>query len=1062
MVKKRMILLLVCLLLLPLAPIWAQATGGTFSGRVTNASGANVPNAAVTITEINTNATQRVLTGPDGTFSIGGLAVGTYRVDVEITGYKRTSQQNIELTASGPVSVNVTLEAGNVNETVEVQGSAPVIQTDNAQIGVALGTRTVRELPVVDRNYQQLIELQPGITPPQPAYDLVQDPARNRYFSTNGQSPLVNMPQVDGVMNLEPFSGSAVRVQPEESIQQLNIVSANPTVENGFAAGTFYTPVTRGGTNGWHGSLFEFYNGNILNTRSFFNTAGNPDARFTYNQMGATVGGAIVPDKTFFFGSYEGTFANGGMTQLATVPTSQAVTGNFSAIPGLTVVNPSTGLPYAGNTLAPGQINPTAAAIAGLLPSPNLPGYVDNYVSNTPFRNDVSKFDGKIDQHFSDRTSAFLRYGYSNFWASQDSPYGSTIGAGTNDRLLAQNAVAGVTHEITPSLITDFRFGYNRYDQKLNYNGDQSALGIGTNNLTGININGMLPIGATAYLPENAVDNTFDWAWNWSLHTTTHNIKWGVDVRRIRSDGFTETPFTSAFGPNGTAYFGPGATLANGAALSPYGEFYNSFASFLAGAPSQVGLSSYLTTPTIRQTEYSAWIGDTLKFMQRFTLDLGLRYDIFSPLSPRNPGGAEYYDSTTDTFSYAGTSPTPMGSGLYQLHNFAPRIGLAAAVTKKTAIRAAYGIQYFQNPYLYSGFMAPATGFVSGLQGVYGSAPITGVFGPTTTNPNAPTGALLNAPGDNLPATVLSRNTPTPYVQQFSAQLQQEFYWTTVLSLGYVGSVDRHLSYFDELNGALPGTGITGLPFYSTTGRTASTLYVNNGLTSNYNALQVSLNKRFSQGLSFMASYTWSKALGYTSGNNFLLNPSNLGSNYGPLDWDHQNVLTISHLWELPFGRHGNSMASTILGGWELNGIFSWNDGSPLTITADPISCACPNSTVFASPSGNGPVVLNSGTTYLNPAAFTTTPGTNGALGRGSIFGPGYRNYDLALFKNFRYHERFNFELRGEAYNLTNSPHFANPVTNVSAADFGQSLSTIGTYNGAFGRQINLGLRLMF
>ena len=1008
---------------------------------------------------INTNATQKVLTGQDGTFSIGGLAVGTYRVDVEIAGYKRTSQQNVELTTTGPVTVNITLEAGNMNETVEVQGSAPVIQTDNAQIEVALGTRTVRELPIADRNYQQLIELQTGVTPPQPAYDLVQDPAGNRFFSTNGQSPLNNLPQVDGVMNLEPFRGAAVRVQPDESIQQLNIVTANPTVEQGFAAGTFYTPVTRGGTNDWHGSLFEFYNGNILDARSFFNTAGNPDARFVYNQMGATIGGAIVPDRTFIFGSYEGTFANGGTTQLTTVPTPQAVTGDFSAIPGLAISNPATGLPYAGNMIPSGQINPTVAAVAGLLPSPNLPGYVDNYVSNTPFRNDVSKIDAKIDQHFSDRTSAFLRYGFSNYWSSEGSPYGSTIGAGTNDRLLAQNAVAGVTHEFTPSLVTDFRFGYNRYDQNLNFNGNQSALGIGTNNLTGININGMLPIGETAYLPENGIDNTFDWAWNWSLHTTTHSIKWGVDVRRIRSDGFTETPFTSAFGPNGTAYFGPGATLANGAALSPYSEVYNSFAGFLAGAPSEVGLSSYLATPTIRQTEYAAWVGDTLKFLQRFTLDLGLRYDIFSPLTSRDPGGAQFYDPVSGTFSYSGIGGTPMSSGVYQLHNFAPRIGLAAAVTKKTAIRAAYGIQYFQNPYLYSGFMAPTTGFVTGVQGVYGAAPITGVFGPTTANPNAPTGPLQDlSPANNLPATVLSRNSPTPYVEQFSAQLQQEFYWTTVLSLGYVGSVDRHLSFFNELNAALPGSGVTGLPFYST-GRTASTLYVDNGLTSNYNALQVSLTKRFSQGLSLLASYTWSKALGYTSGNNFLLNSSNLGSNYGPLDYDRQQVLSISHLWEIPFGRHGNSMASTLLGGWQLNGIFSWTTGSPLTITADPITCACPNSTVFASLSGNGPAVLNSGTTYLNPAAFTATPGGNGSLGRGSIFGPGYRNYDLALFKNFRYRERYRIELRAEAYNLTNSPRFLNPVTNISAADFGQS---IGTMNGAFGRQINLGLRLMF
>ena len=1057
--KRQTLLLLVWMLLLPLAPVWAQATGGTFSGRVTSAAGAPIPNAAVTITEVNTNATQKVLTGPDGTFSINGLAVGTYRLDVETAGYKRTSQVNIELSATGPVTVNVTIEPGNMNETVEVQGSAPAIQTDNVEIDVAAGTRTVRELPVVDRNYQQLIELQTGVTPPQTVYDITQDPDRNRYFSTNGQSPLVNLPQMDAVMNLEPFRGSAVRVQPEESIQQLNIVTADPIPELGFAGGAFYTPVTRGGINGWHGSLFEFYNGNILDTRNFFNTAGNPDARFTYNQMGTTFGGAIVPDRTFIFGSYEGTFANGGMTQLTTVP------GNFSAIPGLTVYNPFSGVggagltPYAGNVISPSQLNPTAASIASMLPTPNLPGYVDNYVSNTPFRNDGSKIDAKIDHRFSDRTSAFLRYGFSNFGATDESPLGSAIGAGLSDRLIAQNAIADVTHELTPSLVTDFRFGYNRYDQNLRFSGNQSALGLTSNDLIGMNISGMLPVGAPAYLPENGIDNTFDWTWNWSYHTTRHNIKWGVDIRRIRSDSFTETPFMSQFGPNGTAYFGPGTTLASGTPLSQYSEFYNSFAGFLAGAPSQVGSSSYLTTPTLRQTEYSAWVGDTLKFMQRFTVDLGLRYDIFSPIASANTGGLQYYDPNTDTFSYSGIGGTPMSSSLYQLHNFAPRIGIAGAITRKTAVRASYGITYFHNPYLYSGLMEPAIGSVAGVQGTYGIAPITGTLGPTIS-PTTTTGSLVNGtPGNNLPATVLERNFPIPYLQQFSAQVQQEFYWGTVFSVGYVGNVDRHLGYFEELNTAMPGTGVAGLPLIGL-GRTASTLLVNNGLNSNYNSLQVSLNKRFSQGLSFMASYTWAKSLGYIAGNNYLLNPANLSSNYGPSDWDRQNVFTVSHLWEIPFGHNGNSLASTLLGGWQLNGIFTWTTGSPLTITADPIGCNCPNSTVFASLTGAPVSLVNSGPSFLNPAAFTAPPvGTNGTVGRGSIFGPGYRNYDLSLFKNFRYREHYNIELRGEAYNLTNSPRFINPVTNISAADFGQSVSTM---NGAFGRQINLGLRLMF
>jgi hypothetical protein len=297
----------------------------------------------------------------------------------------------------------------------------------------------------------------------------------------------------------------------------------------------------------------------------------------------------------------------------------------------------------------------------------------------------------------------------------------------------------------------------------------------------------------------------------------------------------------------------------------------------------------------------------------------------------------------------------------------------------------------------------------------------------------------------------------TPYVQSFSLQLQQEFYYGTVLAVGYVGTLGRQLPYNYELNAAAPGTGVAGLPFASL-GRTASTLQYAGGLTNNYNALQANLTKRFSQGLSFLASYTWSKALGYTTNSGSLLNPFNLRSNYGPLDYDRQHVLSISHLWELPFGRHGSNFMSTLLGGWQLNGIFTWQTGTPLTITADPVTCACPGNTVLASL--NGPASFGPGTSYLNLSGFST-PGAGqfGNLGRGALRGPDTWNYDMSLFKTFRVHDRFNLELRGEAYNLTNTPHYANPVTNISSPQFGRITSMT---TGAFGRQLNVAARILF
>ena len=1066
---RKILVQYTCVFLLTCAAVWAQAVSGTLSGRVTSAAGAGVPNAAVTVTDAGTNASQKVLTGPDGTFSISGLAPGTYRVDVETAGYRRTSQQSVELTAGG-ATVNITIEPGSSNETVEIQAAAPNTQSENGQIATAINTREVQELPVAGRNYQQLVGLETGVTPPETALDMVTDPERNRYYSVNGQSPLTIQRQIDGVNNTEPFRNTAIRVMPVEAIQQLNVVTSTLTMDRGYTGGAFVSPLMRGGTNGWHGSLFEFWSGNIINAGSPFN-AGNASPRFNYNQMGGTFGGAIVPDKTFFFGSYEGTFANGSQTQLNTVPTSTAAMGDFSAIPGLTVYDPASGIngsglsAIPGNVLPSGTVNPTSAAIASLLPAPNLPGLYNNYLSSVPYRNHGNKADARIDQRFSDRLSAFLRYGFTNYSSTQESALGSILGAGTTDRLLAQNAVAAVTYELRPSLVTDFRFGYNRYDQNLRPWGDQSALGalLGTsltNNLVGINISGMLPIGASANVPQNGIDNTFDWVWSWSLHTRSHSIKWGVDIRRLRTDGFTGSIFNSPFGPNGTAFFGPGATLDPTATLSPYGAFYNSYAAFLLGAPSQVGISNYLVPPSIRQSQYSAWVGDTLQIIPRVTLDIGVRYDAFSPLEPRNPGGAQYFDPTTNTFNYAGIGGTGMHYTRWDANNIAPRIGFAVRATNKTVIRGGYGIQYYQLPYILSGFMAPVTGGVAGTQGTYGVAPFTGTFSPTVSANIPPPSSLANgASAGNLPAVVLNPGAQTPYVQTYSFQVQQEFFWTTVLSVGYAGTLGRQLPFFNELNAGLPGMGATGLPF-AAFGRTASTVYTDQGLTNNYNALQVQLNKRFSKGMSFLASYTYSKALGYDTINGFLLNPALRQANYGPLAYDRQHLLTISHLLELPFGKHGNSVVQTALGGWQLNGVFTWATGTPLNITADPLLCNCANTTVLASYNGSGPMVSQSGTSYLNPAAFTYDPANPfGNLGAGSVRAPGYRNYDLSLFKNFRYHDRYNLELRGEAYNLTNTPRFLNPVTDISSPGFGQQTQTL---NGAWGRQVNLALRLMF
>lgn len=1054
-------------LLLASVMLWGQAVSGTLSGRVTAASGAGVPNAAVTITNTDTNVAQKVLTGPDGSFSVAGLAPGTYRIDVETAGFKRTSQQNIQLTTSAPASVNITLQAGNMNETVEIKGTAPVIETNNGAIDLGVDTRTLRELPVIDRNHQQLVETQTGITPPEILYPLIGDPAHNRFFSTNGQSPLVNIWHTDGVVNLEPFRGTAIRVQPVESIQQMNILTSNYNAQNGFAGGGVMHNITRGGTNDWHGSLFEFHSNDELRSRPFFDQGGNPKPRFTYNQFGGTVGKAIVRDKTFFFGSYEGNYNRGENTILTTVPTPAMVGGNFSGVPGVTLFNPAAPgrTPFGSNTIPAASINPASAAIASQLPAPNLSGFANNYIANTPYENDYQKVDARIDQHFSDSTSAFLRYGYSNVRGLDSSPFGNVIGSGAFDRVVGQQAIANVTHSFTPALLTEFRFGYNRYTTNLGAGNAAGALGLGFgNSLPGITIPGMLPLGTPANQPMYGVDNGFDWVSNWTYHSGHHNVRFGVDIRRMRTDGFYGG---LQFGGAGNAIFSPGATLSAGAGgISPLGGFANSFASFLLGAPGQIGATAFTEQPSIRQSEYGTYLTDTIQVGTKLSLDLGVRWDVFSPLEPRRAGGAMFYDPSNNSLNYAGVGGANMHWTGYDLNNVAPRVSFAYSPTTKTAIRGGYAINYFQNPYLYSGWMPTFTGIAAGVNGSFVPAP--GVFG-TTAGVTAPsfagTTSLVNGtPAPNIPLNVVPRDIKTPYTQNFSLQVQQEVLPGSVLSVGYVGVLGRQLPYTQELNAALPGTGTAGLPLIGF-GRTASTTLYTTGLTSNYNSLQVSLTKRFSQRLSFQGSYTFSKALGYTSGiNNMLLNPFDRAANYGPLDWSRQHVLSISHVWELPFGAGTNhlnhGMIAQLVGNWQLNGIFSWATGSPLTITSDPLFCNCPNVTPGATV--NGPVTvpgnIGPGASFFDTGAISTGAGL-GNLGRGSLLGPGFTNYDMSLFRSFVFRDQYKLEFRGEVYNIANSPRFGNPVTSLTSPSFGQVTNTL---NGAFGRQFDVAVRVLF
>jgi hypothetical protein len=1059
-----------------LTTVWAQVGNtGSLSGKVTNSKGDAVPNAAITVTNATTNSSVKVLSGSDGTFTVSPVTPGTYTIEVESTGYKRAREENVVLATAAPATVNVSLTTGNPAEVVDLNATAHEAQIDNGEINAVLNEAKIKELPVIDRNRQELIGLQNNITPPVTAFSAPEDPERNRFYATNGQSPLANDYRVDGLSNLEPVRRGEIRVNPEEAVHDMLISTSNYLENKGFAGGAVVNTTTMAGTNQLHGSLFEFNSNDDFRARNFFNAAGNPSDRLVYNQFGATVGGPVVKNSTYAFASYEGTYRRGSQTQVTTVPTAAVAAGNFSSVPGLTLFSPFSGAAtgtgrttFNGNSIPSNQINPTAAAIVSFIPAPNQPGFVDNLVANVPFQNDMQKFDGRIDQHFSGSTSMFLRYGYSNSRALMGSPLGNVIGASTRGRTVGQNAGIDFMHIFGAGGIVDARLGYNRYTNRLNSAADltngglTSAFNSFNGQLFSVDIPGMAAIGTPAGTPMDGVDNNFNGAVTGSLRKSIHDLKVGLDVRRFRSDGF----FTPMFGTAGTAFFGPGATMLNSAnaAFTPNSQFFNSFASFLVGAPSQFGVSNFVTAPSIYQTQYGMWVGDHLNIMSKLSIDIGVRYDIFTPIKARRTGGAAFFDPATNTFSFAGVGGDDNRS-LYDTDydTIAPRFGFAFRATNKTVLRGGYGISYYQPAYMISGFMTPSVGAVAGVTGTFATATLPTTFGPNLAGRLTPTasstfGTVNGVSAGNVPVSFTPGHLDTPYVQTFSLQVQQEFMASTFLAIGYQGALGRHLPFFENLNAAAAGAGVAGLPF-ANFGRTASTQLFDNSLNNNYNALDVSLTRRFTHGLSFLGSYTFSKALGYTAANGSLLDPLNLRANYGPMDWDRQHVLSIAHMWELPFGRHGNHWMSTVLGGWQWNGILTWQTGTPLTITADPLTCNCPGNTVFASLNGSGSPFLNNGPFFLNASAFGTTSGsTVGNLGRGALRGPDQTNYNMSLFKHFRFQDRFDLELRGEAYNITNSSHFANPMTNLYSPEFGRVLTTGGIGN----RQLNVGFRALF
>ncbi len=1070
------------------ASVWSQAVTATLIGTVTDSSSAVVPNANVTITETNTGVVRRIVTNAEGAYTQPYLPPGTYKVEVERQGFKKFERDKIELNVATTARIDAQLEAGAVTETVNVTAEAALLQTDRADVSRTVTAQAVRELPVPNRSFQALVGLLPGVSVPVANFTALEDPQRTTFYQANGQGNSANNVQVDGVDNNNPTLGLTIYIPPAEAVQEVNISTSNYTAEFGRAGGAVVNVVTRGGTNEFHGAVFDFHRNRALRARNFFNFEPQPKPALIRNQYGATLGGPIRRNKTFFFGSFQGVNQRQATTQLNTIPVADWRGGNFAGVQGLTLHDPATGnadgtgrLPFANNVIPQSRFHPVARALTPLIPGTTASGLINNIVGNVPFRLDGYNYDARVDHNFNERNSIFVKYNISPYQVAQAALLGPKVGDGVVSDVTTHTVAINFNRQWSPTLLMEARAGYNRYFANVNGDNIDDPLAgqlpirnpnpdaISTRGIPRFNVSGMPGMGPQVVYPLINSDNLFNWVNNWTKIAGKHTLKWGADVRRIRADRFQ--PQGLNFGPRGRFDYNPGTTAIPGQNLGPFGTLGNSFAAFLLGAPDLTYRTFQTVTPTNRLTQAFFFVHDNWQVTRKLTLDLGLRYEAHSTVKPRYAGGASNYDPATNSLVVAGVGPIGLSTNVdFDPQQFAPRIGIAYRLNEKTVIRTGYGLSYYTGRFGFTGgTLSTQFPVIYNIQeGVAGNFRIEGsqdTLPPFQLIPIPQNGTISPAPNQGY--FTVPRTNPIPMVHSYSFTIQRQLANNLILDVGYVGTLGRRIPGQRELNFALPGQGAAGLSFNQRFGRTASVAERANAYNNNYNALQVNLQRRFSNGLSLQAAYTFSKTLGVGDDQPGFTIPAFVRErHYGPAGFDRTHMLTVNHIWELPLGK-GKRFASQgplawVVGNWQLAGIARFVTGAPFSIVADAGPCNCPGNGNFADIVGT-PNILGGygpGMLWMERSAFAAPrAGTFGNGGRNNVRGPGFGNYDLSVFRFFPIREGMRLEFRGEFYNLTNTPRFGNPVNNVNAGNFGQ---ITGTLFGEGERDVQVALRLVF
>jgi hypothetical protein len=1103
----------------------AQVTTADIVGTVTDATGAVLPDATVTVINTGTGISKTLKSGKNGDYVFNLMQIGTYDVTVELAGFKTFVAHNLTLAAGDRARLDAKMTVGAITESIAVSAEAvATLQTDSSTIGTLIDDQAVQDIPLNARNLINFIELSAGVTEGNSnAYGSgtrAEDRRLGSAYSVNGQSDNANTNLIDGMDNNERLYG-VIGIRPSvDAVEQVKVVTNLYTAEVGRTAGGVADVITKSGTNSFHGSAFEYLRNDKVDSEYFF-AANKPELR--QNQFGFSLGGKILKDKTFFFGDYEGFRLVKGETATGMVPSTiqeGAVKNQESVTFANDYSNPD--ITASDITIDPANFDPVGRNLFLLYPAPNYSGSSSyNYVSNPNIKQNTNTFDIRADHHFRAADTLFARYSYNNIYTLTPGLFPSvTIGSNTywgnggtaasgNSHQRVQHLGLDYLHVFRPTLFFEAKAGYLYYKNNAGLlNGNDAANNLGfecdSTNCLNVGFGGAqagLPqillmgssytgLGDSSSLPINNGDNTFQYQASLSWNHGSHSIKTGVGLIRRQ---VTYTQGASAVGTFGF--------------LGGYTGTY--LGDMLTGQVTQEGRSTELISQHLRSWEISGFVQDDYKVRHWLTLNLGIRYDLFTPYTETN-GYISNFNPTINML----VSPTLLGTQ-HSSHtgdveadykDVSPRFGFAATLGHGMVFRGGFGMTFYPAA---TGYMAAMNNapFNYGVQ----CGELSGTTCPTSVqnslgNPQLEYGMpmpvfdlttatdISNYSASKINA--LSEYLPASYLYQFTGDLEKQF-GANVASVTYIGNLGHRLPAGPNINQSTTST--SGWPIEELAGTTIDT--IESIGSSSYNALQASLQRRFAAGLNLSVNYTWSHTLGdaatlgetgtgsadmecvrpgclVDSGNGGTTTVDGIKYDWGNSDFDVRQHYSMIIDYQLPFGKNLHGPLAQVVKSWTANVVTVWQTGQPFVVLnrsdisgilgisggdhPDVVSDPLKPGAVSANPSCT---VTNTGVgsihNWFNGCAFMAqTAGTLGNEHRNQLFGPHQRHVDFSLSKEFPIWEATKLQFRAEAFNITNTPNFAIPSSaTVGVTTMNQITSTSTGYNP---RELQFALKLLF